>query len=127
MVCSQRGFHPLLVLLYQPLLYIATTRKPRRGSRRRVKLINYLYSILDASRSVSVRIVGELFLSSLIALPSPRRSSWRRASGRRCAFSSLSASRTSCSVQFLSYYLNVAPRLTALVSSSVLILVLLQR
>jgi zinc transport system permease protein len=59
-----------LILLYNQLVFIAFDEESARIAGVRVKIINYIFSILVASTiSVSIRIVGVLVLSSMIALP----------------------------------------------------------
>ncbi len=59
-----------LILLYHPMIYIAYDEEAAKIAGVKVRLINYVFSILVASAiSVSIRIVGVLVLSSMIALP----------------------------------------------------------
>ena len=59
-----------LILLYDELIYIAYDEEAARVAGVKVQLINYVFSILVASAiSVSIRIVGVLVISSMIALP----------------------------------------------------------
>ena len=59
-----------LILLYHQMVYIAYDEEAAKVAGVRVKLINYIFSILVAAAiSVSIRIVGVLVLSSMIALP----------------------------------------------------------
>ncbi|HOV41733.1 MAG TPA: metal ABC transporter permease, partial [Oscillospiraceae bacterium] len=59
-----------LIFLYNQMLYISYDEEAAQIAGVRVKLINYVFSILVASAvSVSIRIVGVLVLSSMIALP----------------------------------------------------------
>lgn len=119
----------LLVLLYHPLLYIAYDEETARIAGVRVKLINYLFSILVASAiSVSVRIVGVLVLSSMIALPVATALQLEKGFRSTLLFSIAFSVTDIMLGLFLSYYLNVAPGgFTALVSVAVLILVLLAK
>lgn len=59
-----------LILLYHQLIYIVYDEKAAKIAGVKVRLINYVFSILVASAiSVSIRIVGVLVLGSMIALP----------------------------------------------------------
>ncbi|MDR3278263.1 MAG: metal ABC transporter permease [Oscillospiraceae bacterium] len=116
-----------LLALYHQMLYIAYDEEAAAVAGVRVRLINYIFSILVAAAvSVSIRIVGVLVLSSMIALPVA--SALQLGRGFRVTLI--------CSVLFsfadillglyLSYYLNVAPGgFTALVSVAALAVVLL--
>lgn len=60
----------LIFLLYNQLVFIAFDEEAAKISGVKVKLINYVFSVLVAATvSVSIRIVGVLVLSSMIALP----------------------------------------------------------
>lgn len=60
----------LIFFLYNQLVFIAFDEETSKISGVKVKLINYIFSILVAATvSVSIRIVGVLVLSSMIALP----------------------------------------------------------
>jgi zinc transport system permease protein len=59
-----------LILLYHQMLYIAYDEEAAQVAGVKVRLINYVFAVLVASAiSVSIRIVGVLVLSSMIALP----------------------------------------------------------
>ena len=59
-----------LILLYNQLIYIAFDEDGAKIAGVKVKIINYIFSILVAAAiSVSIRIVGVLVLSSMTALP----------------------------------------------------------
>lgn len=60
----------MLVFLFNKLLYITFDEEGAAVAGLKVKLINYLFSILvAASISVSIRIVGVLVITSMISLP----------------------------------------------------------
>ncbi|AYD39927.1 metal ABC transporter permease [Clostridium fermenticellae] len=60
----------LMFFLYNQLVFIAFDEEAATISGIRVKLVNYIFLILVAATvSVSIRIVGVLVLSSMIALP----------------------------------------------------------
>lgn len=65
-VCSVAA----LALLYNQLIYISFDEEAAKIAGVKVKLISYVFSILVAAAiAVSIRIVGVLVLSSMIALP----------------------------------------------------------
>ncbi len=115
-----------LRVLYHQMLYIAFDEETAMLTGVPVKRINYVFSILVASAiSVSIRIVGVLVLSSMIAIPVA--TALQLGKGFRVT--------VVCSVLFSvadimlglisSYYLNVAPGgFTALVSVLMLLLVI---
>jgi zinc transport system permease protein len=60
----------LLVFLYNKLLYITFDEEGARISGIKVNLINYIFAILvSATISVSIRIMGIMVISSMIAIP----------------------------------------------------------
>ncbi len=115
-----------LVLLYHQMLYIAYDEEAARVAGVRVKLINYVFSILVASAiSVSIRIVGVLVLSSMIALPVATALQLGKGFRVTLIFSIVFSMVDIMTGLFVSYYLNVAPGgFTALVSVAVLVIVL---
>lgn len=59
-----------LIALYHQLVFIAFDEEAAKIAGVKVKIINYVFSVLVAATiSVSIRIVGVLVLSSMIALP----------------------------------------------------------
>ncbi|MGE4548376.1 MAG: metal ABC transporter permease [Intestinibacillus sp.] len=115
-----------LLFLYHQMVYIAYDEETARVAGVRVRLINYVFSILVASAiSVSIRIVGVLVLSSMIALPVATALQLEKGFRTTLLFSILFSIVDILSGLFLSYYLNVAPGgFTALVSVAVLVVVL---
>ena len=115
-----------LIFLYHQMVYIAYDEEAAKVAGVRVRLINYVFSILVASAiSVSIRIVGVLVLSSMIALPVA--SALQLVKGFRITliFSIVFSVIDIMLGLFISYYINVAPGgFTALVSVAVLVLVL---
>lgn len=115
-----------LAFLYHQMIYIAYDEDAAIVAGVRVKLINYVFSILVAATiAVSIQIVGVLVLSSMIALPVATAlqlgKGFRSTLLYAIGFSILDI----LSGLFISYYLNVAPGgFTALVSVAVLLLVL---
>lgn len=115
-----------LILLYHQLVYIAYDEDAAKVAGVKVRLINYVFSVLVACAiSVSIRIVGVLVLSSMIALPVATALQLNRGFRGTLIFSVIFSVVDIMTGLFISYYLNVAPGgFTALVSVAVLILVL---
>lgn len=115
-----------LILLYHQMVYIAYDEEAAKVAGVKVRLINYIFSILVASAiAVSIRIVGVLVLSSMIALPVATALQFERGFRATLLLSVLFSVVDIMSALFISYYLNVAPGgFTALISVFVLILVL---
>jgi len=118
-----------LIFLYHQMLYIAYDEETAKVAGVKVKLINYIFSILVASAiSVSIRIVGVLVLSSMIALPVATALQLGKGFKITLIFSIIFSVIDIMLGLFLSFYLNVAPGgFTALVSVAVLVLVLLTK
>lgn len=119
----------VLVLLYDQLVYIAYDEDAARVAGVRVRLINYVFSILVASAiSVSIRVVGVLVLSSMIALPVATALQLRLGFRRTLLFSVLFSVVDILTGLCASYELNVAPGgFTALVSVALLLAVMLAK
>ncbi|MEN6419696.1 MAG: metal ABC transporter permease [Clostridiaceae bacterium] len=115
-----------LILLYHQMLYIAYDEEAAQVAGVKVRLINYIFAVLVASAiSVSIRIVGVLVLSSMIALPVATALQLGKGFKATLNFSIVFSVIDIMAGLFLSYYLNVAPGgFTALVSVGVLILVM---
>jgi len=118
-----------LILLYHQMLYIAYDEEAAQVAGVRVRLINYVFAVLVASAiSVSIRIVGVLVLSSMIALPVATALQLGKGFKLTLIFSIIFSVVDIMAGLFLSYYLNVAPGgFTALVSVGVLVLVMAGR
>jgi len=115
-----------LIMLYHQLVYIAYDEETAKIVGVRVNLINYIFFILVASAiAVSIRIVGVLVLSSMIALPVATAMQLGKGFKFTLIFSILFSIIDIMLGLFISYYLNVAPGgFTALVSVAVLVLVM---
>ncbi|ACA43571.1 metal ABC transporter permease [Clostridium botulinum] len=115
-----------LLLLHSELLYIAFDEEGAKIANVRVKLINYIFSILVAATiSVSIRIVGVLVLSSLIALPVATALQFKKGFKNTLFLSILISIFDVISALFLSYYLDCAPGgITALISVFILLIVM---
>lgn len=118
-----------LIFLYHQMLYIAYDEEAAKVAGVRVRLINYVFSILVASAiSMSIRIVGVLVLSSMIALPVATALQLGRGFKITLLFSIFFSVVDIMTGLFVSYYIGVAPGgFTALVSVAVLVLVLLAK
>jgi zinc transport system permease protein len=118
-----------LVLLYHQLVYIAYDEEAARVAGVRVGPINYVFFILVAAAiSVSIRIVGILVLSSLIALPVATAMQLEKGFRTTLIFSVVFSAVDVLSGLILSYYLNVAPGgFTALIAVVVLVGVMVCR
>jgi len=115
-----------LILLYHKMIYIAYDEEAAKVAGVRVRLINYVFSILVASAiSASIRIVGVLVLSSMIALPVATAMQLKKGFRLTLVFSIVFSFVDIMAGLFISNYLDVAPGgFTALVSVAVLVLVL---
>lgn len=118
-----------LIFLYHQMIYIAYDEEAAKIAGVKVKLINYVFSILVASAiSVSIRIVGVLVLSSMIALPVATALQLGKGFKITLIFSIFFSVVDIMLGLFISYYLNVAPGgFTALISVAVLIVVLVAK
>lgn len=116
-----------LIFLYHQMVYIAYDEEAAKVAGVKVRLINYVFSILVASAiSVSIKIVGVLVLSSMIALPVATALQLGKGFKATLVFSMVFSITDILLGLFISYYLNVAPGgFTALVSVAVLTLVLI--
>ncbi len=116
-----------LILLYHQMIYIAYDEEAAKVAGVKVRLINYVFSILVASAiSVSIRIVGVLVLSSMIALPVATALQLGKGFKLTLIFSIIFSVIDIMLGLFISYYLNVAPGgFTALISVAVLVVVLI--
>ena len=118
-----------ILLLYNQLIFIAFDEDAARVAGVHVRLINYVFSILVAAAiAVSIRIVGVLVLSSMIALPVAAGLQIGRGF-RVTLIASMAFSMVDILLGLiLSYYFNCAPGgLSALISVLVLLAVILTR
>lgn len=118
-----------LILLYHQLIYISYDEEAAKIAGVKVKLLNYVFSILVASAiSVTIRIVGVLVISSMIALPVASALQLGKGFKWTLIFSVIFSLIDIMLGLVLSYYLNVAPGgFTALVSVALLIAVMLYK
>lgn len=117
----------VVALLYNKLLYITLDEEIAVTAGIRVKTINYIFSVLVAATiAVSIKIVGILVLSSMIALPVAAALQLRVGFKRTVFFSICFGIADIMLGLVCSYYLNVAPGgFTALISVFMLLLVLI--
>ncbi|MBU3160977.1 metal ABC transporter permease, partial [Clostridium frigoris] len=116
-----------LIILYNKLVIIAFDEEAAKVGRINVKLINYIFAILVAATiSVSMRIVGVLVLSSMIALPVATAMQLEKGFRSTLLYSILFSVIDILLSLFISYYMNCAPGgITALISVVLLAVVIL--
>lgn len=116
----------IILLLYNHLVVLTFDEEGSKASGVNVKLINYIFSILVAATiSVSIRIVGVLVLSSMIALPVATALQLNKGFKITLAFSIFISIVDIVSGIFISYYIDSAPGgITALMSVLTLVLVM---
>ena len=116
-----------VILLYNEMLYIAYDEEAAKVAGVKVKLINYVFSVLVASAiAVSIKTVGVLVISSMITLPVATALQLEKGFRLTLIFSVIVSMIDIISGLLISYYLNVAPGgFTALISVAVLAVVLL--
>ena len=115
-----------LIFLYNKLIIIVFDEDAAKIAGVNVKLINYIFSILVAATiSVSMRIVGVLVLSSMIALPVATAMQLGKGFKATLLYSVFFSVIDILASLFISYYLNCAPGgITALISVILLALVI---
>lgn len=116
-----------LFFLYHRLVYIVLDEDIAKIIGVKVKVINYLFSIIVAAAiSVSLKIVGVLVLTSMIALPVATSLQLHLSFKKTLLFSIIFSVIDIMLGLFLSYHINVAPGgFTALVSVIMLIFTML--
>jgi len=113
-------------MLYNQLIYITLDEDGAKIAGVRVKLINYLFALLvGATISVSLRIMGLLVVSSMIAMPVAAAMQLNQGFRKTLLFSILFGFLDIMSGLVLSYNINAAPGGTiALVSVALLIIIM---
>ena len=116
----------LVIACYHQLIYLAFDEESAVIAGNRVKLINYMFSVLVAACvAASVRIVGMLVLSSMIALPVASALQLKKGFFVTLLASVLFSITDIMTGLFLSYYLDIAPGgCTAIISVGMLLLVM---
>jgi zinc transport system permease protein len=116
-----------ILILFNQLVFITFDEEGAKIAGIKVKIINYIFSILVAATiAVSIRIVGVLVLSSLIALPVATALQFGKGF-KATLFLSMAISLTDIiSGIFISYYIDAAPGgVTAVISVIMLIIVII--
>lgn len=117
----------IISVLYNQLVFITFDEEGAKIAGIKVKAINYIFSILVAATiSVSIRIVGVLVLSSLIALPVATALQLNKGFKLTLMFSILISLINIILGLFISYYIDAAPGgVTAILSVITLVLVII--
>jgi zinc transport system permease protein len=118
-----------LLAFYHQMLYISFDEETARIAGVRVRFINYVFSILVAATiSVSIKIVGMLVLSSMLALPVATALQFGKGFRKTLVLSIVFSVVDIMLGLILSWSLNVAPGgFTALVAVGVLAIVIAAR
>lgn len=118
-----------VALLYSRLLFITFDEEGAGIAGVKVKIINYVFSILVAATvSISIRIVGVLVLSSLIALPVAAALQFRQGFKVTLLLSIIISVFDVIGGVCISYYIDAAPGgVTAILSVAVLLVVVVAR
>ncbi|MEY8000238.1 metal ABC transporter permease [Clostridium sp. Mt-5] len=115
-----------LSLLYNELLYITFDENGAKVCGIKVKLINYLFALLvGATISVSIRILGILVISSMIAMPVAASLQLHKGFKLTFILSIIFGFIDIMGGLFLSYYINSAPGGTIALTSVLLLLIVL--
>lgn len=116
-----------ITLLYNQLIYITLDEDGAKIAGVKVKLINYLFALLVAATiSVSLRIMGILVISSMIAMPVAAAMQLNQGFKRTLVFSIIFGFIDIMTGLILSYYIDTAPGGTiALTSVAVLLVIIL--
>lgn len=116
-----------LIALYNQLVFITFDEDAAKVAGVKVKIINYVFSVLVAATiSVSIRIVGVLVLSSMIALPVAAALQFKKGFKFTLCASLIFSVIDIMSGLVISYYAGCAPGgMTALVSVAVLTVVII--
>ncbi|MFC0903606.1 metal ABC transporter permease [Clostridium sp. MT-14] len=115
-----------LFFLYNQLLYITFDENGAKVCGIKVKLINYLFALLvGATISVSIRILGILVISSMIAMPVAASLQLQKGFKLTFTFSIIFGFIDIMLGLFLSYYINSAPGGTIALISVLLLLIIL--
>lgn len=119
----------ILLFLYNNLLYVTFDEDGAKISGINVKVMNYLFILLvGATISISLRIMGLLVISSMIALPVATALQLNRGFKFTLIFSILFGFIDIIAGLIISYYVNAAPGgIISLVSIGILSLVILTK
>ncbi|MCI1945237.1 metal ABC transporter permease [Clostridium luticellarii] len=115
-----------LSMLYNELLYITFDENGAKVCGIKVRLINYLFALLvGATISVSIRILGILVISSMIAMPVAASLQFHKGFKLTFIFSIVFGFADILVGLFLSYYINSAPGGTIALTSVFTLLIVL--
>ena len=119
----------ILYFLYNQLLYIAYDEEAARVANVKVDLINYIFAILIAAAvSISIKIVGVLVLSAMIALPVASALQLKKGFRSTLLYSIAFSFIAMILGIYGSYELNVAPGgFVSLVSVAILLVVIIYK
>jgi hypothetical protein len=119
----------ILYFLYNQLLYIAYDEEAARVANVKVDLINYIFAILIAAAvSISIKIVGVLVLSAMIALPVASALQLKKGFRSTLLYSVAFSFMAMILGIYGSYELNVAPGgFVSLVSVAILLVVIIYK
>ena len=117
----------IITILYNQLIYITIDEDGAKIAGVKVKLINYLFALLVAATiSVSLRIMGILVISSMIAMPVAAAIQLNKGFRKTLIFSIIFGFIDIMGGLILSYYIDTAPGGTiALTSVAVLLTIIL--
>lgn len=116
-----------LIFLYNKLIYITFDEEGAKTAGIKVKLINYIFTILvGATISMSIRIMGILVISSIMVVPVATAMQLKKGFKTTLLYSIFFGMFDILMGLFLSYYINSAPGGTiALTSVFTLIIVII--
>lgn len=116
----------VLIFLYNKLIYTTFDEDGARVAGIRVKLINYIFTLLvGATISVSIRIMGILVISSMIVIPVATALQLNKSFKSTLVFSILFGMVDILSGLIASYYINSAPGGTIAVTSVIVLIAVL--
>lgn len=116
----------LLISMYQKLVFITFDEEGAQIAGLNVKLINYLFALLvGCTISVSIRIIGMLVISSMIALPVATALQLNKGFKKTLIYSIIFGSFDMLAGIFLSYYIDCAPGGTIAILSVVTLLIVI--
>jgi len=113
----------ILALIYNKLVYVIFDEEGAKTAGIRVKLINYLFSILvGATISLSIRVMGILVISSIIVVPVATAMQLKKSFSKTLFFSILFGFIDIMLGLITSYYLNSASGGTIAVTSVIVLI-----
>lgn len=115
-----------LIFLYNKLIYITFDEEGAKTAGIKVKLINYIFTILvGATISMSIRIMGILVISSIMVVPVATAMQLKKGFKTTLLFSIFFGIFDIMMGLFLSYYINSAPGGTIAITSVFTLLVVI--